>query len=175
MQCRTESKLVRELRIPSKPARTSWRSALVTISREMPPKPRRQRRKDDERSCFRRQLATIKQGLRDSNTGRFAKRSAYIRLPPYEQYAKMYRTVRLQNLTRPDAATEGYTYCFGGSSSHSPCSHPRTYFLTDACFSIHVRCSWIVFKHVSLIIFIVCKHVYFQFCIPSSCSSFTGF
>ena len=59
----------------------------------MPPKQRRRRQRDDERSRLRRQLQTIKQELRDANTGRFSKRSSCIRLPPYEQYAKMYRTV----------------------------------------------------------------------------------
>ena len=66
----------------------------------MPPK--RQRRRPcgcgrSELQQLRRQVQTLKLNLRDANTGRFSKRVAAVRLPPLEQYAKIYRTVRHEN------------------------------------------------------------------------------
>ena len=65
----------------------------------MPPRrrPRGRPRGRREPRRLQRQVATLKQEPRDANTGRPSKRSACIRLPPHESYAKMYRTVRLQN------------------------------------------------------------------------------
>ena len=42
------------------------------------------------------EIATLKVELRTSNTGAFSKRTACIRTPPWELFAKIYRTVRVQ-------------------------------------------------------------------------------
>ena len=58
-----------------------------------------------ELNRLRRQLQTIKVELRDSNTGRFKKNTACIRLPPHEVYAKQFRTARLQHSTNANSGT----------------------------------------------------------------------
>ena len=65
----------------------------------MPPKFKRQRRRGrgGATARMRQQIATIKQELRDSNTGRFSKRTACIRLPHHNRFTKIYRKVRLQH------------------------------------------------------------------------------
>ena len=55
-----------------------------------------------ELTRLRRQVQTLKVKLRDANTGRFKKKTACVRLPPHEEYAKQYQTVRLQHLTNTD-------------------------------------------------------------------------
>ena len=52
------------------------------------------------RSSVRRltqQIASLKSEMRSQDSGRFAKKSSCIRLPPYEQTPKIFRKVRLQH------------------------------------------------------------------------------
>ena len=48
-------------------------------------------------SCLERQIQTPRQEMRDANTGLFSNKTICIRMAPYEQFAKIYRTVRIQN------------------------------------------------------------------------------
>lgn len=61
------------------------------------------------RSRLFRQVQTMRRELRDANTGRFAKATARIRLPPWEQFAKQYRTVRLQHGSTNNSGTITFT------------------------------------------------------------------
>ena len=54
---------------------------------------------------LRQQVKTVKRELHDTNTGRWSKKGSVIALPPWEQYAKMFRTVRLQNATGDSSGT----------------------------------------------------------------------
>ena len=48
-------------------------------------------------TTLRRQVQILSQELRDANTGRFSKKTSCIHLPPWEQYAKIFRTVHIQH------------------------------------------------------------------------------
>lgn len=52
-----------------------------------------------------RQIRTIRQELKDLNTGRFSKRNFCIRLPPWENYAKVPWTCRLQHNSNENSST----------------------------------------------------------------------
>ena len=47
--------------------------------------------------CVNKSQPCIKQELRDSNTGRFSRRTACIRLPHHNRFTKIYHKVRLQH------------------------------------------------------------------------------
>ena len=52
-----------------------------------------------------RQIQTLRQELRDANTGMFSRRCATIRLPPHENFAKIFRSTRLQHSGNTDVTT----------------------------------------------------------------------
>ena len=67
-----------------------------------------------EMSRLRAQVQTLKMEMKDSNIGRFRKKSACVRLPPHEEYAKMYSTVRIQHGSSANSGTMRTSIVFGG-------------------------------------------------------------
>ena len=56
----------------------------------------RQSRHPSKVEKLRQQVTTLKQELREANTGASSKRSACIRLLPHQPFAKIFRTVQIQ-------------------------------------------------------------------------------
>lgn len=70
----------------------------TTSRRQNQQRGRRGRRLQQPFRRLEQQVATLKQELRDANTGRFSKISAIIHLPSWEMYAKMFRTAMQNSL-----------------------------------------------------------------------------
>ena len=75
-------------------------SSTPSIKNEMPPGRCHGRGLHIHVRRLQHQIATIKAELQDSNTGRFSKQSAMIRLPHHEHYAKVFRILFVCNMMK---------------------------------------------------------------------------
>ena len=66
-------------------------SSTPNIKNEMPPGRSPGHGRPSGMRQFQHHIATIKEQLRNSNTGQFSKQSTKIRLPPHKQHAKVFR------------------------------------------------------------------------------------